>query len=395
MNRNEDLAIVSKDLMWKDPYYGLFLIMLNKEWNNAAVPAAGVARHGLSYKLYLNEDYWDKLSFNHKRGLLKHECMHICMFHPTDYEKLTNKQIRNIAMDLEINQMIDPNDLPEGGMFLSTFPELKLPANKGTHFYYEELMKAYQNKTCPNLNAVVDSMTPKVILADGSSCNKPHHDWREFEDMDEATKKLIHTHAETLIKEVADQVIKSRGIIPSELKEILDKINNPEPPKFDWKGYLRRFTGGSTKIFTKKSRRKLSKRFEGNPGLKIKPKRHILVALDTSGSVSTEELKEFLGEIHHMEKTGTDITIIQADAAISYIGKFNPQQIFEVHGRGGTSFDPVIDYYNENTRKYTCLIYLTDGEAPAPAPAKGRMLWVLSSKSKENPDLIGPQIILN
>ncbi len=36
-----------------------------------------------------------------------------------------------------------------------------------------------------------------------------------------------------------------------------------------------------------------TKQFEDNPGLKIKQKQHILVAVDTSGSVSNDELKEF------------------------------------------------------------------------------------------------------
>lgn len=60
-----------------------------------------------------------------------------------------------------------------------------------------------------------------------------------------------------------------------------------------------------------------------------------------------------------------------------------------------TSFDPVITYYNENLHKYTSLIYLTDGEASTPPPAKGKMLWVFSSKSSINNDLIGHKIKLN
>ena len=222
-----------------------------------------------------------------------------------------------------------------------------------------------------------------------------HSTWEEFDGMDEATQKLVKKQTEHILKEVADQVTKSRGVIPGEFKEILDKINYSEPPKFDWRSYLRRFAGGSTKIYTKKSRRKYNKRYQENPGLKIKPKRHILVGIDTSGSVSTEELKEFLHEIHHMQKTGSDITIAQADTAISHIGPYNHRKDFQIYGRGGTDFQPIIDYYNANVHKYTCLIYLTDGEAPAPTAARGRMLWVMSSKSQKNETLIGPQIKLN
>ena len=130
--------------------------------------------------------------------------------------------------------------------------------------------------------------------------------------------------------------------------------------------------------------------------MKHKHRRHILVAVDTSGSVSTNELKEFLNEINHISRTGTDVTIVQCDTAISHIGKFDRKQDFKIHGRGGTSFDPVTDYYDENYRKYNCLIYLTDGEAPAPEKCIGPVLWVISSQSKGlNKNLQGFQIQLN
>ena len=148
-------------------------------------------------------------------------------------------------------------------------------------------------------------------------------------------------------------------------------------------------------MFTKKSRRKYNKRTPLFPGLKIKQRKHILVGIDTSGSVNNSELKEFLNEIHHMYKTGSEVTIVQCDTAISHVGPFDPKKDFEVHGRGGTSFQPVIDYYNENFHKYSCLMYVTDGEAPAPENAKGNILWVLSSISQMNNDLPGSVIKLN
>jgi len=61
-----------------------------------------------------------------------------------------------------------------------------------------------------------------------------------------------------------------------------------------------------------------------------------------------------------------------------------------------TYFDPVVDYFNENSRKFSCLIYFTDGEAPAPERnPNGRCLWVLSSRSSECDHLPGKTIKLN
>jgi predicted metal-dependent peptidase len=212
--------------------------------------------------------------------------------------------------------------------------------------------------------------------------------------MDEATQKLVESQTKHIVLQVAEQVEKSRGTIPGEFEELIKKLQEVEPPKFDWKGYMRRFAGKSVKTYTKKSRRKYNKRLPDFPGLKIKRQKHILAAVDTSGSVSTKELKEFLNELYHLKKTGSDVTVIQCDTAISHIGPFDPKADWEIHGRGGTDFQPVIDYYNENMDKYSCLFYFTDGGAPSPDNARGNLLWVLSSAGSEYEKLPGHVIKL-
>lgn len=72
-NKAEELAKASKELMLKEPFYGLFLIMLNKQWDNRKVRTAGVSLLGVNYQLYLNEKFWEILNPFQKMGLLKHE----------------------------------------------------------------------------------------------------------------------------------------------------------------------------------------------------------------------------------------------------------------------------------------------------------------------------------
>jgi predicted metal-dependent peptidase len=402
-NKSEELAKASKDLMLKEAFYGLFLIMLNKQWSTK-VPTAGVSRLGINYQLYLNEEFWDKLTPDQRIGLLKHEILHIAFFHITDYDHLSDKMIANIAMDIEINQYIDSIFLPPGPQLPEVYPELNLEPKKGTKYYYDKLMEAKENPgTCPNLDKMIEcnekgegGITVSINGQGEVEVKLPDHGtWEEFDNLDEATKKLIKTQTEHILKEVVDQVTKSRGKIPGEMAEIIDKISKLNPPKFNWRAYVRRFVGGSIKTFTKMSRQKPNFRFIENPGLKHKEKRHILVAVDTSGSVSTNELIEFLHEIHHISRSGTEVTLVQCDTAISHIGKFDPKKDFEIHGRGGTNFHPVTDYYDANKKKYNCLIYLTDGEAPAPEKCRGPVLWVISSQSQLNSDLKGLQIKLN
>jgi hypothetical protein len=70
--KNDSLAKASKSLMLSEPYYGFFLIMLNKHWSTR-VPTAGVSKMNINYQLEINENFWMKLTDLHRCGLLKHE----------------------------------------------------------------------------------------------------------------------------------------------------------------------------------------------------------------------------------------------------------------------------------------------------------------------------------
>ena len=107
------------------------------------------------------------------------------------------------------------------------------------------------------------------------------------------------------------------------------------------------------------------------------------------------ELKEFFSELVHMHKTGHKITVAQCDTRLQSIKEFNPNKDWEIHGRGGTSFQPVIDHYNEKKGAYTALIYLTDGEAYTPDNCPNNTLWVHSSNCSINEELPGLKIQLN
>jgi len=398
MNKVESLAKASKDLMLREPFYGLFLIALNKKWNEN-IPTACVALRKINAELHINSEFWNGLPPPHQMGILKHELLHIAFFHLTTFKHLLeeDRELANIAMDIEVNQYIDRTMLPEGCQLPETYPDLNLGLKEGTKYYYDKLKeeKDQQNQCLKDICKAMQNGEATFEMPNGDTMQLPKHDWKEMENLDEATQKLMEAQVGHVLNQVAEQVEKSRGVVPGEMTELLKRLNTLEPAKFDWKGYIRRFAGKSVKIYTKKSRRKFNKRLPDFPGLKIKQQKHILAAIDTSASVNTAELKEFMNEIHHMYKTGSEITIAQCDTAIKKIGAFNPREDFEVLGRGGTDFQPIIDYYNEHQLKYSCLMYLTDGEAPVPEDAKGNILWVLSSVSEMNEELPGSVIQLN
>ena len=381
----DKLARASKTLILTEPFYGLFLIGLNKVFRKD-IPTAGVSPKGIGVQLSVNPEFFMNLPDKHQIGLLKHELLHVSFGHMTMKDRFENFKLFNIAADIEINQYIDEDYLPEGGLTLETFADLKLPTRAGTKVYYDLLHQACEDGTCEALNAVLSKM-------DGDS-QYDHETWKEFDDLSEADKKLVQKQIEHQLKETADQTEKRRGSIPGELAGMIERLTHIEPPSFDWKGYLKRFVGNSTVSYTKKLRRKFNKRYSGSPGLKIKFKNHICVGVDTSGSVSNNELKEFMNELTHMHKTGHKITVVQCDTQIVSIEEFNPRKDWEIKGRGGTEFQPVIDHYNENG-KYTALIYLTDGECYAPEDCPKNALWVHSTQCQINEDLPGQKIQLN
>ena len=390
MDKAQSLSKISKELMLKEPYYGFFLIMLNKVWRKD-LPTAGVSKQNINYQLAINEEFWNSLSDDHKTGLLKHELLHIAFGHLVSFGSFSNKKLANVAMDMEINQYIEASWLPEGGINIDDYTDIQLDRKAGCRYYYDQLLRLQDEK---DKNGTSGDQEMDKLLDNIASGDVPDHStWEEFDDMSEAEKKLIEKQVQKILKDAKEQTVKKRGSVPGEIEGllILDEVTKA---KFDWKGYLRRFTGTSTKIFTKKIRRKENYRYEDNPGLKIKMKQHMLLAIDTSGSVSDTELTEFMNEIYHIHKAGVDITIVQCDTSIRSIEAYKGKNDLKVKGRGGTEFDPVLDYYNANLKKYTSLVYFTDGECSTSVKPRNRVLWVLSERSEMNQDLPGQVIKL-
>ena len=385
----DQLSRISKTLIFSEPFYGIFLIGLQKEFTKDC-DTAGVGKHGIGMRLVINPDFFAELSELHQQGLLKHELLHIAFGHLILADKYPDKKLFNIAADIEINQYIDRNMLPAGGLTLDTFKELRLPRKAGTGEYYKLLQQTMDkkgNSSCDALQNILDQMN-----GNSQYC---HKHWEEVTELPEASKKLVQKQYEHQMKTTAEEIQKKHGTIPGELAEIIERLFKVEPPKFNWKQYLKRFINNASKIYTKKLRRKYNKRYSGNPGLKIKHRNHVLVGVDTSGSVSSKELVEFMNELVHMHRTGNKITVAQFDTQLTSVEEFNPKKHWEIKGRGGTCFQPVTDHYNDPKNKYSAFICLTDGEASNPYNCPKNALWVHSSKSRINEELTGIKIQLN
>lgn len=388
-NIYQEIAKQSKILMLKEPFYGLFLISLNKELVSN-IPTACVTPDRINVKLCVNPDFWMDLDEKTKLAVLKHELLHIVFFHLDHFERFPNKKLYNIAADLEINQYIESEYKGEKWDGLEydkgIYKSLNLLSKQGTKYYYEQI----QEEIDKNPDGEVAEMVNDIEM--------DWHDlWKAMEGMSEAERKLISKQIDHQFKEIASEMQKKNGSIPGELSQYINSLFEIKEPVLDWKSYLRRFSAQSPKVITKKSRHKPNKRFSDNPALKIKPRKNTLVAIDTSGSVSDKELIEFFNEIYHIYKSGTDVTVIECDTQIQRVYEYNGKlEDLMVQGRGGTSFEPVFEYLLKHKNKYNNLIYLTDGECSVPETKILKpVLWVHSSKSQINDSLPGSKIKIN
>ena len=74
-NNQDQLSRISKTLIFAEPFYGIFLIGLQKEFTKSCA-TAGVGKHNIGMRLVINPDFFGDLSELHQQGLLKHELLY-------------------------------------------------------------------------------------------------------------------------------------------------------------------------------------------------------------------------------------------------------------------------------------------------------------------------------
>lgn len=386
--------------MRTNPYYGLFLCGLNKRFSNE-IKTAGVCFSGINHELIINKDWWYSLDNDMREAVLHHEVLHICFYHTVDgkmWGSLCNydPHLLNIAMDQEVNSYLDYKKLKGFGTAEKLFKEFpNLPRKMGTKFYIKFLQQIQKYKPGDPENEYMKggniANAQAIIKGDNDLDN---HDNFGSESSD-AENELRKNQIDYQQKETANNIIKSRGIIPGELEEKLKQLLTSPPPIFNWKLFFRRLLGITFDIFKISTRRKESKRFPDSPGLITKKKHKLLVAIDTSGSINQDELNEFFSEIKYIWKAGADVKILECDMNITKEYDYKGKTPETVSGRGGTSFKSPIEYYNKHYKEYTSMVYFTDGygDQDECKPNK-KMMWIITSEGNQESNYPGIKICI-
>jgi len=348
-------------------FYAFIISKMNVQISKD-ISTAGVGWYNNKYNLVINPDFMKKLTVQERIGILIHESLHVMLKHNFRQGERDQK-LYNIAADIALNQLInEPAKLPEGAMFPETFDFSKdLTADQ-----YYELLKQEQEKQQKEKQESQD----KGENWEGPSDGKPdltnldedgegmlvdsHDKWSTSGEIDEAEQELARSTMEKMIKDAID---KSKGNVPGNISDILNLWN--KKAKISWKRVLKKYISSKkgSKIGTIKRRDRRQPYRKDLKGKKVYydiP--NVIVCIDTSGSMSDEEIVEGLAEINEVCKvTHSNLKVIQIDTNVTSIEEYNPKKkTFKRNGYGGTYMFSGIEYILENKIPHDVIIYISD-----------------------------------
>ena len=371
-----ETAVVT--LLRKEPFYAHLLTSIKRVYSNE-VPTAAVSATGSGATLWVNPRFFSKeLNAGQRVAVLKHEMLHLLFKHPwREISNMPDTELRNISADLVVNQFVSPWSLPAGAIELSMFPDAGLLPDQTMEWYYGKL-REFANLGGSGANQALLDAAKK---AQDQRCDAKWHGKGEssekvgVESSSEAAAVLIRG---LVAKAKAKTSAKDWGNLPAGVSSAVEEIC--APPKVPWKRLLRLFAGRGSRTILKTSRLRESTRFPGEPGTRIKRLQKVVVAIDTSGSITEENLSEFLAEINGIVRAGADVTLIQCDCEISSVAPYRRSNRPVFKGGGGTDFDPVMRWLKQNRHdRFGGCIYLTDGCASKPTVDPScPVLWVLT-----------------
>ena len=318
--------------------------------NKEIAPTMGIN----STHIFYNGEWCEQLNELELRGLLLHEAQHLLKCHNIRKGDRDGKQW-NIACDKPINQDIKHRSLQNAKW------EIELPNGR-----------VYPDDGVENLSAEEHYNKLKENGDDQGDGQGEGQGWGEVlfgkdEDNKPMNEKEINDQKIKQYQKIlkAYDIAKSRGQVPSYLEDVVKDIKRS---MVDWRDILRRFLGGDA--LEEYSLRKPNKRvlLENNiflPTLEGKSGGNVVVAVDSSGSVSDDELSYFLGELNAISKDTSpqSITIIPFSSSVGTVKRYEQGEEveqFKYDDRGGTNVEPVFRYIQENNLEVDHFICLTD-----------------------------------
>lgn len=375
MNAERRLKKIIINLM-RDPLFadmaGIF--MLGKKTVVDNFPTAATDGRDVVY----GRTFVDSLDDKGLAFVVLHEAYHVMLRHLTTWRKLwdEDKQLANMACDYVINLAIvkrDPNgnvvSMPTIGGKVVGLLDRRFD-NMNAKQVFDILKQDKKNGTGPFSPSNGDGQK-----GDGGGLDE--HDW-------EGAQELPKEEQEKLAKEI-DQAIRQGQIVAQKMhgnkaggldRELLDLLQ----PKVDWRTLLREFVSAVCNGRDFSSWRKPNRRFLSHdiimPSLVSERVGHMVIGIDTSGSIGGPELAAFLSEVVAIaEQVNPDkVDLIYWDAAVAGHEVYNSATLSTLvgstkpKGGGGTQVSALFDYVEKQLPipPEVCIV-LTDGYTPWPS----------------------------
>ena len=390
-------------------FSGLFMIgkvsVLDKDLPFTAQTNGLDVMYGRGFVDSLNDK---QLSF-----LILHENMHKAYRHLVVWEKLykQNATLANMACDYVINLQIHDYDQNQEVTEFPTTPDGK---NLGcldekyrgmdAHQVFLELVKKHGK----------DAGKPKVYVigkgneqAEGNDKGEgeglpdglDEHDWEGAQAMSDQEKEAQAKEVESALRQGSILVGKMGGNVDRNISEML-------VPKINWKDALREFVKSVTQGKDQTTWRRLHKRYIASdiimPSSYDEKVGGIVIGIDTSGSIGTEELTQFLSEVKSIcdEVSPEKIDVLYWDTHVASRETYQGSELSNLvestkpAGGGGTEPACVPKYMHKHGIKGECLLMLTDGYIPNQEPSNWQInmpvLWcVKGNQNFRNEGVVG------
>lgn len=402
-------------------FLGSVLQCLTIQYSHA-LPTAGIMFNtdAKRWDMLINAHFFcKKLSAPQRKAVLIHELSHITHKHPlrVPFLKISSRKrmLMNIAADMAINQFI--KDLPKGCNECPPADEYKpcknencpgrcidvndyyeqdaktgtktpWPMNQTMESYYERLIKRFDD---PDKNDSGDGEGNAGGGADTGDLPQTidEHMWDGAGD-----EKEMLDATEELVKRAMVKARLSYDDLPGHVKDLLEEIKTRRAD-LNYKALIllamkKHASGHNRKAtWTRKNKRLGFKA----PGTKVGDLPKLELHLDTSGSISTEELNEFLEIVDQFLKVGAR----KCNMSFFHTNLYGRQQ-YKMGTKinkadiesGGTDLEQTLeDIYK---RKGDLSIIITDGcydnvdveKWMRPGEQFPQILWIVSKGGDEN-----------
>lgn len=386
----EERITKARITIMRDPrFVAMAGIMMIGTWKVKDIP--NPSKPGVTYTAKTNgrsEIYYrqfvDKLTERQLVFLIAHETFHKMLRHRWTWKKIKheNPELANIAMDFVINGMLDNSagDRVSGG---ATKIMEFIPGGCLDHAY--DGMDTMQVYNLLKKNAQ-GGQRPK-----GSSTDQHDFDDDEFDDEEPLTpeeEKALEHQIDMAIRQGQRSIGKQASDMDRAIGQLLEA-------KIPWEDELRDFitttcAGRDNSTWRRPSRRWVS-RGVYMPSAISESVEEIVIGIDTSGSISENELRRFLSEIHTacVSVSPKKVHIIYWDAAVASHEEYEGEAVQNLtdstkpRGGGGTDIGAFFNHINKCKLDPACVIVFTDGYTPWPPHGlKAPLLVCITSNEK-------------